>query len=287
MGLYAHARVHIAECLLNADDRPLPGRAGLAAPSEVDDLIAEALALGEKSKPIPFAKLILAMRAWYHGDSITAIELFDESLHYLQGEVHVMGWWGVWALLRVVADTDPEEAFGPVELTGHHVNWAARGFAAAVSDVRGGRSPAESIAKAEYYVRHTPVIRHLLHTIIAPVLYAAGVEAAMGWLREADAFCSAAGSAPCNVGYASHWRRSAPKSPKVQQQLSHHTWPDWASPRVKQKSCDSSTLDSAMPTSPIGYLSPPEPWNPTSGSMLQKTGRATREQLPSVTSAED
>jgi DNA-binding NarL/FixJ family response regulator len=27
----------------------------------------------------------------------------------------------------------------------------------------------------------------------APVLYAAGVEAAMGWLREADAFCGAAG----------------------------------------------------------------------------------------------
>jgi hypothetical protein len=193
MGLYAHTRMHIAECLLNADDRPLPGRAGPAAPSEVDDLIAEALALGGKSKPIPWAKLVLAMRAWYHGDSISAIELFDESLGYLQGEVRVMGWWGVWALLRVVADTDLEEAFGPIELTGHHVNWAARGFAAAISDVRGGRSPAESIAEAEYYVRHTPFIRHLLHTITAPVLYAAGVKAATGWLREADAFCSAAG----------------------------------------------------------------------------------------------
>ena len=31
MGLYAHTRMHIAECLLNADDRPLPGRARPAA----------------------------------------------------------------------------------------------------------------------------------------------------------------------------------------------------------------------------------------------------------------
>ena len=31
MGLHAHTRVHIAECVLNADDRPLPGRARPAA----------------------------------------------------------------------------------------------------------------------------------------------------------------------------------------------------------------------------------------------------------------
>ena len=59
MGLHAHIRVHIAECLLNADGRPLPGRVGPAAPAEVDDMIAEAIALGEKSKPIPWAKLFL------------------------------------------------------------------------------------------------------------------------------------------------------------------------------------------------------------------------------------
>ena len=88
-----------------------------------------------------------------------------------------MPWWGVWALLRVVAGGDPEEAFGPIELTGHHLNWAARGFAAAVSDVRGGRTAAESIAEAEYHA-HTPYMRHLLRTIVAPTLYAAGVEAA-------------------------------------------------------------------------------------------------------------
>ena len=70
MGLYAHIRMHIAECLLNADGRPLPGRAGPAAPAEVDDLIAEAIALGEKSKPIPgrnwFSQCVLGS----HGDSI-------------------------------------------------------------------------------------------------------------------------------------------------------------------------------------------------------------------------
>jgi hypothetical protein len=94
MGLYAHTRVHIAECLINADDRPLPGRTQPAAPSEVDDLIAEALAVGEKSKPVRWAKLILGMRAWLHGDSRSAIELFDQGLRYLDGEVHVMPGWG-------------------------------------------------------------------------------------------------------------------------------------------------------------------------------------------------
>jgi predicted ATPase/DNA-binding CsgD family transcriptional regulator len=287
MGLYAHTRAHIAECLLNADDRPLPGQAGPAAPSEVDDLIAEALALGEKSKPIPWAKLFLAMRAWHHGDSISAIDLFDKSVRYPQGEVHVMAWWGVGALLRVVAGGETEEAFGPVELTGHHVNWAARSFAAAVWDVRGGRSPAESIAEAEYYVRHTPFIRHLLHTIIAPVLYAAGVEAAMGWLREADAFCSAAGERALQRRIRYNLRAIGAKVPKASTAT---VPPHLARLGITTRETEILRLVNAgLSNADIShrlFISTRTVESHVS-SMLQKTGRASREQLPSVVSAED
>jgi DNA-binding CsgD family transcriptional regulator len=287
MGLYAHTRVHIAECLLNADDRALPGRAGPAGPSEVDDLIAEALALGEKSKPAPWAKIFLAMRAWFHGDSVSALELFDESLGFLQGEVHVMPWWGVWALLRVVADTDPEEAFGPIELTGHHVNWAARGFAAAVSDVRRGRSGAESLAEAEYYVRHTPYMRHLLHTIIAPVLYTAGGEAALGWLRQADAFCGAAGERALQKRIRNDLRNIGAKVPKGSTAT---VPPHLARLGITARETEILRLVKAgLSNAEIShrlFISTRTVESHVS-SMLQKAGQATREQLPSADSVTD
>ncbi len=287
IGLYAHTRVHLAECLLNADDRPLPDRAAPAAPSEVDDLIAEALALGERSKPIPWAKTILGMRAWFHGDSISAIELFDESLRHFQGEVHVMPLWGVWVLLRVVAGGDTEEVFGPIDLTGHHVNWAARGFADAVSDVRGGRSAAESIVQAEYYVRHTPFMRHLLRTIVAPALYAAGVEAAMGWLREADAFCSAAGERALQRRIRYDLRSIGAKVPKASTAT---VPPHLARLGITAREAEILRLVNAgLSNADISdrlFISTRTVESHVS-SMLQKTGRATREQLPSAISAED
>ncbi|MFL6044292.1 MAG: ATP-binding protein [Propionibacteriaceae bacterium] len=287
MGLYAHTRVHIAECLINADDRPLPGRARPAAPSEIDDLIAEAIALGEKSKPIPWAKLFLGMRAWLNGDSRSAIELFDQSLRYLHGEVHVMPWWGVWALLRVVADTDPEEAFGPIELTGHHINWAARGFAAAVSDVRGGRSPAESIAEAEYYVRRTTFMRHVMHTIVAPVLYAAGIEAALGWLREAEAFCSAAGERALQRRIHYDLRTIGVKVPKAS---TGAVPPHLARLGITARETEILRLVNAgLSNADISqrlFISTRTVESHVS-SMLQKTGQATREQLPSASSTKE
>jgi predicted ATPase/DNA-binding CsgD family transcriptional regulator len=287
MGLHAHTRVHIAECLLNADDRPLPGRARPAAPSEVDDVIAEALALGEKSKPAPWARLFLGMRAWLQGDSASAIELFDESLRYPSGEVHVAPFWGVGPLLRVVAGADTEDAFGPVKLTGHHVNWAARAFADAVSNVRGGRSAAESIAAAEYYVRHTPYMRHLLHTMIAPVLYAAGVEAALGWLREADAFCSAAGERALQRRIRSDLRTIGAKVPKASTAT---VPPHLARLGITAREVEILRLVNAgLSNADIShrlFISTRTVESHVS-SMLQKSGRVTREQLPSANNAED
>jgi DNA-binding CsgD family transcriptional regulator len=193
--LYAETRINLAECLLHADDRPLPGRSRPAAPSEFDDLIAEGLALGQKSRPVPWANAVLGFRSWFHGDSETAIRLVDEGLRNYRGTVKFSPWEGASALLRVVvAGTDPEEAFGPPELLGHHANRAARAYANAVRDLRNGRSATQSIAEAENYVQRTPFIRHLLRTIIAPVVAeGGGVDTAVGWLREADAFCTAAG----------------------------------------------------------------------------------------------
>jgi predicted ATPase/DNA-binding CsgD family transcriptional regulator len=287
MGLHAHTRVHIAECLLNADDRPLPGRSRPVAPSEVDEVIAEALALGEKSKPAPWAKLFLGMRAWLHGDNTSAIELFEESLRYPSSEVHVAPFWGVGPLLRVVAGADTEEAFGPIKLTGHHINWAARSLAAAVSDVRGGRSPAESIAEAEHYVRHTPYMRHLLHTIVAPVLYAAGVEAALGWLREGEAFCSAAGERALQRRIRNDLRTIGAKVPKA---ATATVPPHLARLGITAREAEILRLVNArLSNADISqrlFISTRTVESHVS-SMLQKTGRATREQLPSASSAGD
>jgi DNA-binding NarL/FixJ family response regulator len=227
------------------------------------------------------------MRAWFHGDIISAIELFDESLRYFQGEVHVMPYWGLGALLPVVAGGDTEEVFGSIGLTGHHVNWAARGFATAVSDVRGGRSAAESIAEAEYHVRHTPYMRHLLHTMIAPVLYAAGVEAALGWLREADAFCSAAGERALQRRIRNDLRAIGAKVPKT----STATVPPHLA-RLGLTAREAEILrlvNAGLSNADIShrlFISTRTVESHVS-SMLQKTGRDTREQLPSASSPEE
>jgi DNA-binding CsgD family transcriptional regulator len=211
VGLYAHTRVHIAECLLNADDRPLPGRARPAPPSEVDDLIVEALALGEKSKPIPWAKQPLAMRAWFHGDNPSAIELFDESLRSLHGEVH----------------------------------------------------------------------------IVAPMLYTAGVEAALGWLHEADAFCSAAGERALQRRIRYDLRTIGAKVPKASTAT---VPPHLARYGITARETEVLRLINAgLSNADIShrlFISTRTVESHVS-SMLQKTGQASREQLPSVSRAED
>ena len=77
---------------------------------------------------------------------------------------------GVAALLHVVVGADPDEAFGAPELFGHHANWASRCYADAVYQVRIGQSAAESIVEAETCLLHTPFVRRLLRTIVAPTV---------------------------------------------------------------------------------------------------------------------
>jgi len=288
INLYAVTRAHLAECLLFADDRPLPGRSRPARPSELDDLVEEAIAAGKKSGRAPWVRSIYGLRAWLHGDNSTAIRLIDESLRNMQDEWHIVPWWGVGALLRVVADTDPEEAFGSPKLIGHHANWAARRYGAAIWELRNSRSPSESIAEADYLVRHTPFHRHMLRTIIAPVVYQAGMEAAAeGWLREADAFCSAAGERALQRRVRHILGSIGVKVPRGSRSA---VPPHLARLGITARETEILRLVNAgLSNAEISYrlfISTRTVESHVS-SMLQKAGLTTREQLPSASSAGD
>lgn len=287
-GPYAVTRAHLALCVLFADDRPLPGRTRPAAPSEFDDLIAEALAAGKKSGRAPWVLSLYGLRAWLQGDNLTAIRLIDESMRNVQDEWHLIPWWGVGPLLRVVAGTDPEEAFGPPVLIGHHANWAARGYGTAVWELRKGRSPSGSIAEADHLVRHTPLHRHMLRTTIAPVVYQAGMEsAAEGWLREADAFCSAAGERALQRLVRRTLASVGAKVPKGSKAM---VPPHLARLGITAREAEILRLVNAgLSNADIShrlFISTRTVESHVS-SMLQKTGLSTREQLPSASTAED
>jgi DNA-binding CsgD family transcriptional regulator len=287
-GPYAVTRAHLALCVLFADDQPLPGRTRPAAPSEFDDLIAEALAAGRKSGRAPWARSLYGLRAWLHGDNSTAIRLFDEGMRNVQDEWHLIPWWGIGAVLRVVAGTDLEEAFGPPVLIGHHANWAARGYGTAVWELRKGRSPSGSIAEADHLVRHTPVHRHMLRTTIAPVVYQAAMESvAEGWLREADAFCSASGERALQRLVRRTLASVGAKVPKGSKAM---VPPHLARLGITAREAEILRLVNAgLSNANISqrlFISTRTVESHVS-SMLQKTGLTTREQLPSATSAED
>jgi DNA-binding CsgD family transcriptional regulator len=190
--------------------------------------------------------------------------------------------------LRVVADTGPEEAFGSPTLIGHHANWAAGRYGAAIWELRNGRSPSESIAEADHLVRHTPFHRHMLRTIIAPVVYQAGMEAAAeGWLREADAFCSAAGERALQRRVR-HILGSI--GVKVPRGSTSAVPPHLARLGITARETEILRLvNDGLSNADIShrlFISTRTVESHVS-SMLQKTGRATRAQLPSASSTED
>jgi DNA-binding CsgD family transcriptional regulator len=287
INLYAVTRAHLAECVLFADDRPLPGRSHPATPSEFEELVEDALAAGKKSGRVPWALSTYGLRASLHGDSTTAIRLIDESMREVQDEWHLVPWWGVGALLRVVAGAEPEEAFGSPVLIGHHANWAARSYGAAVWDLRHGRSAAESIGEADHRVRHTPLHRHMLRTIIAPVVHQSGLTPlAEGWLREADAFCGAAGERALHRLVR---RTLASVGAKVPKGSPSAVPPHLARLGITARETEILRLVNAgLSNADIShrlFISTRTVESHVS-SMLQKTGRTTREQLPSASPAE-
>jgi DNA-binding CsgD family transcriptional regulator len=206
----------------------------------------------------------------------------------VQDEWHLVPWWGVGALLRVVAGAEPEEAFGSPVLIGHHANWAARSYGAAVWDLRHGRSAAESIGEADHRVRHTPLHRHMLRTIIAPVVHQSGLTPlAEGWLREADAFCGAAGERALQRLIRSTLASIGAKVPKGSTSL---VPPHLAKLGITARETEILRLVNAgLSNADIShrlFISTRTVESHVS-SMLQKTGLNAREQLPSASGGED
>lgn len=193
VGLQAQTRGHLAECLLFAGDPTLSEQGHGGGPQDPHDLISQAAALSKGSTSASWVRGLLGVRAWFDGDNVTAIQLIEESLSGTDDEFHQVPWWGIAALLKVIDGSDPEKAFGPAARTGHHANWAARGYATAVHNLRNDQAVGESITEADRLVRRTPLHLHMLRTIVAPVLYRGGIGIAVNWLREADAFCGATG----------------------------------------------------------------------------------------------
>jgi DNA-binding CsgD family transcriptional regulator len=135
----------------------------------------------------------MGIRAWLDGDSTTAFEYIVVGTDNVRNEVKAPPWWGVGMLLRSIAIDNPDEAFGPPELLGHHGNKAAYAYANALFLQRRGKSCQSAIDEAEHHARQAPFLRHMLRTIVAPALYHAGFTGAESWLREADAFCVQSG----------------------------------------------------------------------------------------------
>ena len=281
-GLYAQTRARLAQCLVWAGDGPLPGRIQPVASSEIDEMIAEAIALGERSTPVTWARGILGERAWLQGDNAAALSLIDEASGYIESEIHVFTGWGVRGLLYVLAGTHPEDAFGPTELLGHHANWAARAYAYAIWQLRQGRSPADSIAEAEHLVRDTPYMRHYLRTAVAAAAFDGGLEAAEGWLREADAFSSAAGERALQRRIRHTLATIGAKVPRTS---TGTVPPHLAKLGITARETEILRLvNSGLSNTDIAgqlFLSVRTVESHIS-SMLQKTGRDRREQLPSA-----
>jgi DNA-binding NarL/FixJ family response regulator len=128
----------------------------------------------------------------------------------------------------------------------------------------------------------------MLRTTIAPVVYQAGMEsAAEGWLREADAFCSAAGERALQRLVR---RTLASVGAKVPKGSTSAVPPHLARLGITARETEVLRLVNAgLSNADIShrlFISTRTVESHVS-SMLQKTGLTTREQLPSASTAED
>lgn len=280
--LHADTSAHLLDCVLLAD-QPLPQTADPQQAGDIGTAVAQAMELSGKysSSWTPIGlKSTLGARAWLHGDSATAIRLIEEDNRRFDGEIKISPWWGFAHLLRVVGGDDPSAAFDRVELTGHHVNWAARAFGTALGRLRAGQSADEALAEAEHHLRNTPFWGHLLRTAAAPAVFQAGPRTtAEGWLREADAFFGAAGERPLQRKVRHTLTAIGVKVPRTGASVPTHlarlgiTAREGEILRLVNAGLGNADIAHQL------YISVRTVETHVS-SMLQKTGATTRDQLP-------
>ncbi|MFT4167122.1 MAG: LuxR C-terminal-related transcriptional regulator [Microlunatus sp.] len=198
VGAHVDARTRIADCLVWTEGHTLPGSNEVVTAEAVDRAVAETVELAGQSAVPSYVRYVLGNRAWLNGDDENARRLLMDSLQYMDGMVKVIPWWGVGRLLWVLQGADPDEAFGAADRLGHGINraaWTYGQLSRAVSRCEPDqiRSYQASLGQAEGYLSGCDFLRQVLHTMMAPTLFRIDEELSTGWLREADAFCDAAG----------------------------------------------------------------------------------------------
>ena len=282
LALHAQTRSHVAECLLYAGDQALPGWTRPPTSADFDAVVAEAVEIGEKSRPIRWVIGVLGERAWLNGDNASAIRLIRESVASEQDQLKVPPFWGLGMLLDVIDGAEPDEAFGSPELIGHHLNRAALAYATALADLRHGRSAADSISEAEHLLQHTAAARHLQRTVVAVPMYRAGIEQAENWLREADSFFGAQGERVLQSRARSGLSAIGAKVPRV---TSATVPPHLAGVGITAREAEILRLVNAgLSNHDIAdrLVISVRTVESHVSSMLLKTGQATRDQLPGV-----
>lgn len=194
----AAATAFLAQVALHGEGAE-PAWPAAVAGRDVAALVAEAIALGEASIPVPWARCTLGVQAWLSGDDHQAVQLLTISLEPLRGRQNQPQppWWGLWALLRTVIDVDTSQAFDELAtptVQSHFCNRGALAYGRAVEALKlDNKTLAETlIATADTELGPAPFMQHLYRTAIAPVVAAYDHDRAEAWLREADAHCGAA-----------------------------------------------------------------------------------------------
>ena len=187
--LHAHAVGLLTECRIVVGDPIAAGHVRELGPTDAAAALREASVIAENAEATPFVSAAPGIAAWFRGDDSRAIRVIEDGLQPVEHESHMVPWWGLAKLLRVIAGAAPSTAFGTPELDGHHVNRAAHAYAEALHSRRQGHDGALEIEAAEHHVRNTPYFRHILRTSVAPALFHTGVVRVETWLREADSFC--------------------------------------------------------------------------------------------------
>lgn len=167
-----------------------------------EELLARATSRPEASPEVlAGSAMVRAVAATVAGDVTTAVDLCDEVAAALAGHrsaapVH---WWGLWLLLRAIADRDVAAArsvFAEARATRRRVNRGAAAYAEAIEAGRNGETgpAAAAISQGDALLEGHPWWHHFLRvqlwSVAAPEGWAdavPGLRADLAWLEERGA----------------------------------------------------------------------------------------------------